>query len=529
MNPREMAELERSIEQMMDIAERNGLDFYPMRFEVCPSDVLYTFGAYGMPTRFSHWSFGKQYHRLKMEYDLGLSRIYELVINSNPCYAFLLDGNTLIQNKTVCAHVLGHADFFKNNAHFAGTARDMMERMAANAERIRRYELEYGRARVEKLLDAGLALQEHVDASRHGQMGRRWRERRQRAGDRALADDRPARRSGPYDDLWALDGRAAGDAVGQAVGGGAAVGGAAGGAAGGNVAAGGISAASTVAGGKEAERGVRLDRGGDERWMGQKKPPYPEKDLMLFLIEHSHVLEEWERDVLSVLREEMLYFWPQLETKIMNEGWATYWHLRIMRELDLTEAEAVEFAKMHAGVVLPSRMSINPYHLGLAIWEHIEKRWNEPTKEERERYGRQPGQGRAKMFEVRETESDVSFLRNYLTKELIEELDLYLYQKVGNEWRVVETDWEKVRDHLVASRVNGGIPVLYVEDGDHNKSGELYIRHAYEGVELDLKHLEKVLPYLVQLWGKPCHLQTVVEGRDVVFTCDGKRTQRRFL
>ncbi|OOR48720.1 stage V sporulation protein R, partial [Bacillus mycoides] len=84
------------------------------------------------------------------------------------------------------------------------------------------------------------------------------------------------------------------------------------------------------------------------------------KDVMLFIIENSSALEEWERDILSMLREEMLYFWPQLETKIMNEGWATYWHLRIMRELDLADDEAVEFAKMHSGVVLPSRTSINP-------------------------------------------------------------------------------------------------------------------------------------------------------------------------
>ena len=200
-----------------------------------------------------------------------------------------------------------------------------------------------------------------------------------------------------------------------------------------------------------------------------------------------------------------------------------------MRELELDESDAVEFAKMHSGVVLPSKTSINPYHIGLAVWEDIEKRWNEPTQEERERQGREPGQGRAKMFEVREMESDVSFLRNYLTKQLIEDLDLYLYQKVGNEWRVVETDWEKVRDHICASRVNGGIPVLYVEDGDYNRNGELYLRHAYEGIELDLKHLDKTMPYLYQLWGRPCHLQTVLEGRDVVFTHDGKRTQRKFL
>ncbi|MCL6516787.1 SpoVR family protein [Alicyclobacillus sp.] len=506
MNAAEMKDLEKSIEQMMDIARGFGLDFYPMRFEVCPADIIYTFGAYGMPTRFHHWSFGKAFHRMKMEYDLGLSRIYELVINSNPCYAFLLDGNTLLQNKTVCAHVLAHCDFFKNNIWFSRTSRDMVERMAANANRIREYELEFGRQRVEEFLDAALALQEHVDASPQAERLRRQKIWSDRAGAGGRGADRAERdrhrASTPYDDLWALDARVGVGAAGSTGAGSGGAGGAGGSASGG------------------ADR-VPLPV--------RKIPEQPEKDLVLFLIQHSHVLEEWERDILSLLREEMLYFWPQLETKIMNEGWATYWHLRIMREMDLTDAEAVEFAKMHAGVVLPSRMSINPYHLGLAIWEDIERRWNEPTKEERERFGREPGQGRAKIFEVRELENDISFLRNYLTKELVEELDLYLYQKVGNEWRVVETDWEKVRDTICASRVNGGIPVLYVEDGDYNRNGELFIRHAYEGVELDLKHLEKTLPYLYRMWGRQVHLQTVVEGRDVVFTYDGARTQRKFV
>ncbi len=191
--------------------------------------------------------------------------------------------------------------------------------------------------------------------------------------------------------------------------------------------------------------------------------------------------------------------------------------------------DAVEFAKMHSGVVLPSRTAINPYHLGLAIWENIEKRWNEPLQEERQKYGSEPDQGRVKIFEVRESENDISFLRNYLTKELVQDLDLFLYQKIGNDWRVVETDWEKVRDSICATRVNGGIPVLYVENGDSNGNGELLIKHRFEGVELDLKHLEKTMPYLYRVWGRTCHLQTVVESRDVIFTYDGKKTQRKFL
>src|SRR5690625_6350600 len=154
-----------AIDEITEIASGMGLDFYPMRYEICPADIIYTFGAYGMPTRFTHWSFGKQFHKMKLHYDLGLSQIYELVINSNPCYAFLLDTNSLVQNKLIIAHVLAHCDFFKNNVRFSNTLRDMVESMTATAERIAHYEMVHGKDEVERFLDAILSIQEHIDPS----------------------------------------------------------------------------------------------------------------------------------------------------------------------------------------------------------------------------------------------------------------------------------------------------------------------------------------------------------------------------
>jgi len=473
MTSDERKELERSIAEITEIAKGFGLDFYPMRYEICPADIIYTFGAYGMPTRFSHWSFGKSFHRMKLQYDLNLSKIYELVINSNPCYAFLLDGNSLIQNKLIVAHVLAHCDFFKNNVRFSNTNRDMVESMAASSERIRQYEIEHGKEEVEKLLDAALAIQEHIDPSLL-RPKLRWK----REAEEETANRRKERK-GPYDDLWELDREE-----------------------------------------KPEQEPAKPPR---------KFPPQPEKDLLLFIMEYSDVLEDWQRDVLTIIRDEMLYFWPQLETKIMNEGWATYWHMRILRELDLTEAETIEFAKLHASVIQTSPTSINPYHLGLKIFEDIEERWNNPTKEEQERFGRKPGEGRAKIFEVRELESDISFLRNYLTKDLVNKLDLYLFGKQGNEWVVAEKQWEQVRDGLVASRVNGGFPYLMVYDGDYLRAGELYLKHHYEDLELDVKYVEKTLPYVYYLWGKSVHLETELEERPVLFSYDGKKVHRRFL
>ncbi|WP_257144081.1 SpoVR family protein, partial [Bacillus sp. AFS002410] len=158
-------ELEYAIDEITEIAKGFGLDYFPMRYEICPSDIIYTFGAYGMPTRYFHWSFGKKFYKMKLQYDLGLSKIYELVINSNPCYAFLLDTNSLIQNKLIVAHVLAHSDFFKNNVRFSNTKRDMVESMTATAERINQYEQKYGKKLVEEFLNAVIAIQEHIDPS----------------------------------------------------------------------------------------------------------------------------------------------------------------------------------------------------------------------------------------------------------------------------------------------------------------------------------------------------------------------------
>lgn len=463
-------ELHKAIEEITEIAIDFGLDFFPMHYEICPADIIYTIGAYGMPTRFSHWSFGKQFHKMKLQYDLGLSQIYELVINSNPCYAFLLDTNSLTQNKLIIAHVLAHCDFFKNNVRFSNTRRDMVESMTATAERIANYEMLYGKDEVEQFLDAVLAIQEHIDPSIVRPNLLDYED--------DIEEDEMIVSKSPYDDLWDLDKK------------------------------------------EEPKKTVRFKR--------KKFPPKPEKDLLLFIEMYSRELEEWQRDILTMMREEMLYFWPQLETKIMNEGWASYWHQRIMRELNLTTDETIEYAKLNAGVVQPSKTSINPYYLGLKIFEDIEKRYDNPTEEMR-RMGVKPGSGRDKIFEVREIESDLSFIRNYLTKELVEQEDMYLFEKKGSDYKITDKDYRNVRDQLVSMRVNGGFPYIVVENGDYLRNGELYLKHGYEGMELDPHYLENVLPYIYQLWGRPVHLETFVEQKPVLYTYDGKRNYRKAL
>ncbi len=872
---REVNELEKALEQIWDIAvNKFGLDPYPTKFEIVPASVMYEVGSYALPGRYSHWTFGKAYHRMKTMYDFGLAKIYEVVINSNPSYAFLLENNSLLQNKLVIAHVLGHVDFFKHNAYFAPTNRRMVDDAALHARRINEYEFKYGRKTVEDFLDAVLSIEEHIDPDFYIKKNRRPLDKDKE--EEPIASNKPA---GAYDDLRTTEER------------------------------------------ESAERKAKLDALAESQ--------QPEKDLLWYIMQHSPSLQPWQRDVLSMIHDEMLYFVPQMQTKIMNEGWAcavgdsllatengflrfdelyqareqirvasggpnelhwitdfhrekqvptlrlrtrrgftiegaekhrvqladgswaylrdvatgaqvqlahatniwptqkqslnftatppsatlhdvaglagvsyatafrhlhathqsrsaaaldtafaaaaytpgrtarvlptraalhlptelneelawflgyfigdgnltksglglttgdeelaerlaaflaatfglqaslkldesgghrrwrvvahsrelwklletvgikltdrarekkipalilrspksvmsaflrgyfdvdayagpaairlssasrellntvqivllnygilsrqrehphdirqleiggtsaarfltdigfsltrkqtalrahienhrwfrreeltdeviaiehgradvyditvdaahayvangfvnhnSFWHSRLMRELDLPTEEHLEFAELHAGVVSPHRGQLNPYYIGYKILEDIEKRWDNPTVEEREKLGRQPGQGRAKLFEVRETENDISFLRNYLTEELCEELDLFVFELVDEEeWTVTEKRWERVRDQLVANMTNFGFPYIVVTDGDYRRNRELYLTHRYEGAELDIRYARKVLEHVFKLWGRTVHLETRVEEEERVFHYDGE-------
>src|SRR5260370_41086549 len=216
---------------------------------------------------------------------------------------------------------------------------------------------------------------------------------------------------------------------------------------------------------------------------------------------------------------------------MLNDNSMGRW--RIMGRLGdsgiISDSETIEFAQLHSGVLSPSRTSLNPYYLGFKIFEDIERRWDNPTTEERERLGRLPGKGREKIFEVRELDNDVSFLRNYLTEDLIKDLDLYLYKKEGDEWVVAEKNWQKVRDTIVSNMTNFGNPYLVVDNGDYHGNRELYIKHLYEGQELDLSYAEKTLQYVHLMWGRPVHIETVFEGKRILLSYDGERNTKSSL
>src|SRR5215475_1689782 len=156
-------ELERSIDEIWAIALEMGLDPYPTHFEMVPDHVIYELGSYGLPARFSHWTFGRDYHRQKTSYEYGMSKIYEIVFNTDPTQAFLMDSNSMLSHKLVVAHVLGHSDFFKNNIYFEHTDRNMIEKVRLHGNRIRKYEEEFGPQAIVEFLDAVVSIEEHFD------------------------------------------------------------------------------------------------------------------------------------------------------------------------------------------------------------------------------------------------------------------------------------------------------------------------------------------------------------------------------
>ena len=474
----EIRDLSIMADEIAQAARGMGLDFYPVNFEIVPAEALYTFGAYGMPVRFTHWSFGKAFYRMKMQYDLNLSRIYELVINTNPAYAFLLEGNRLTQNKLVIGHVYAHVDFFKNNYYFSRTPKDMLERMSAHAEKLREYEVKYGREKIEETLDAVLSIQEHVDF--RGHIGPDYKsENRVKTKAYGKKDGKKQCHGKSCQAQSCIEG---------------------------NCCSGKCSTAKqSDSSSKQKSRKGRhspyedlWEDTSDETGEFDQKPEYD--DLLYYLIEFSPNLEDWQRDIISIVREESLYFFPQIETKIINEGWATFWHARIMHELDLTDAESLEFSLMHSQVVQPSRMGLNPYYLGVKMWEYLAK-----------------SKSIDELFELRETENDLSFIRNHLNRQLAEELNLFNFRKVGAHWQVTDNNWEKVRDNLVRQLVNGGHPRIVVVEGDYQGKGGLYLKHCHEGLDLDLVYLEKTLSLVQFLWGKSAALETLVESKKVIY------------
>lgn len=256
-----------------------GLDFYETIFEVVDADDLNEIAAYGgFPTRYPHWSFGMAYEELKKSYEYGLSKIYEMVINNDPCYAYLMRCNHTVDQKLVMAHVYGHCDFFKNNAYFAHTTRKMMDEIANHGSRVRRYAERFGEDAVEAFIDRCMSIDDLIDIHSVA-IHRRDPESRYDFNETPVEEDTATRFKGK--DYMADY----------------------------------LNPPEVLRAKEEEARQEKLKKA------PLSFPERPEKDVLLFLIEHAPLLP-WQRDILSIIRDEAYYFYPQAQTKIINEGWA---------------------------------------------------------------------------------------------------------------------------------------------------------------------------------------------------------------
>jgi stage V sporulation protein R len=429
------------------LAHELGLTYHPVDFELVPTSFMNEVAIYGLPIRMPHWSFGVRYIHQLIRQSMGHSRIFEVMFPGNPCHGYLVDTNTLAENTLVTAHVLGHADFAKNNhlfarfAEMAGT--NIVEHAAAQAHRIEEAVRAHGQQRVEALLDAALALEPHVDVNKelHRALYPRREEPRP---DKALDD--------PFADRFRhLPGEQA-----------------------------------------------RASSGREPRYL--PVPPHPEGDLLWFIAHYAPELEDWERDVFLAVRYESFYFYPVFACNIMNEGWATYWHARLLRESDfLPEDLYLDAVKVHSNVVRPfageqqAALAINPYHLGFSMWERIVE---------------QHGLERAK--EIRREEDDFGFVRNHLDAELAEKLGLFVYEARADEGiKIAARDVNRVREAILAPKFNYGAPRIHVAEMRTDGTLMMVHDHQADGRGLDLERAQRVLEYVHRAWRRPVLLQTI--------------------
>jgi stage V sporulation protein R len=478
-------ELEAERKKICQIAKDAGLDFFETIFELVTYDQISQFAAYGgFPVRYPHWKFGMEYEHLSKSYEYGLSKIYEMVINTDPCYAYLMEGNGMMDQKLVMAHVYGHCDFFKNNIWFSKTNRKMMDEMANHATRIRRYMDRYGVDVVENFIDKCLSIENLID--RHSVYTPTTivpKEEKPRDNNHMLKYDREYMRD--Y-----------------------------------------INPPSFIAEQKKKAAEAAAKK--------QKFPAEPERDVLKFLLQYAP-LEDWQQDVLTIVRDEAYYFAPQGMTKTMNEGWASYWHSKLMTEKILNDSEIIDFADHHSGTVAMNPQGYNPYKVGIELMRNIEERWNKgqfgrdweqcDDIRERQHWDKKLGLGREKIFEVRKIYNDVTFIDEFLTEEFCVKNKLFVYKfnKRTNQFEIDTKDFKAIKAKLLFHMTNFGQPIIKVLDGNFENRGELLIGHMWEGIDMQPDYLTETLKNLFFIWGRPVNLATVMDGEGQLYRFDGEK------
>jgi stage V sporulation protein R len=465
-----------------------GLDIYPNQIEVITAEqMLDAYSSAGMPLFYKHWSFGKHFAHHEAFYRKGLMGLaYEIVINSSPCIAYLMEENTATMQTLVIAHAaFGHNHFFKNNYLF---------RQWTDAEGIRDYldfaksyvaqcEERHGQLAVEQTMDAAHALMSHGIDRYPGKKKLDLRVEEKRAGDRRQHEE------SAFNDLWRT------------------------------VPAGPVKSAETLS----ADRRRKL--------LG-----LPQENLLYFLEKAAPRLQPWQRELLRIVRHIAQYFYPQSQTKVMNEGTATYVHYRILSRLHeqgrISDGNFLEFLQSHTNVVFQpdfddQRFSgFNPYALGFAMMQDIERIVSNPDDEDREWFPEIAGTGdvMAVLRDVWANYRDESFISQFLSPRLMRRLRMFHLHDDPAQIAGIKVDaihdergYRRVRRELARQYDVGYIdPNIEVVDVDLAGDRRLMLRHAVvKGARLNETDAKRVLQHLADLWSYDVSL-VEVDAADTV-------------
>ncbi len=461
------------------LAAAHGLDTYANQIEIISAEqMMDAYASVGMPVGYHHWSYGKQFLEVERRYKRGqMGLAYEIVINSDPCIAYLMEENTMMMQVLVLAHAsYGHNSFFKGNYLFRQwTAADaIIDYLVFAKNYIARCEQKYGVRAVEEILDACHALMNYgVDRYKRPQrLSLRREQQRQK--------ERAAYIQSQVNELWR-----------------------------------------TLPTPPHRERAEKEDR----------FPAEPQENLLYFIEKHAPLLEPWEREIVRIVRKLAQYFYPQRQTKVMNEGWATFWHYTLVNELYdeglIGDGYMLEFLGNHTNVIAqpdfddPRYGGINPYALGFAIFRDLRRICEAPDDEDRHWFPDIAGNDwhRTLDFAMRNFK-DESFIAQYLSPKVIRDLKLFTvldddrqrYLEIGAIHD--EAGYRAVRQALAAQYDLGNLePNIQVVNVDRRGDRSLTLRHQrYQRRPLDEKTAEQVMAHLARLWGFPVRLE--IEDED---------------
>jgi stage V sporulation protein R len=474
--------IEKYHKEIARIAGNFGLDTYPVQLEIITAEqMMDAYAAVGMPIVYSHWSFGKEFVTNEARYKKGqMGLAYEIVINSNPCIAYLMEENSMTMQALVIAHAAyGHNSFFKNNYLFTTwtSADSIIDYLVFAKNYIAQCEERYGEKQVEEILDSCHALRNYgVDRyKRPSRLSLQDEETRQKAREEYLQSQ--------VNELWR-----------------------------------------TIP--------VKAVTPADKKDF--QFPKEPQENILYFLEKNSPFLEPWQREIIRIVRKIAQYFYPQRQTQVMNEGWATFWHYTLLNQLYdeglVTDGFMIEFLQSHTNVIYQPPFhskhysGINPYALGFAMMSDIRRICEDPTDEDRRWFPDIAGSDWNKTLHfAMQNFKDESFIGQYLSPKVIRDFKLFSifddYERSEIEVTSIHNDsgYQYVRN-VLSEQYNLGSnePNIQIYDVDLKGDRTLTLRHTqYHRMPLD-KSINEVLKHVVRLWGFDVYLETVNENNSIV-------------